>query len=191
VTTWIPVIAAVAAALFAGWAGLRTKRFELRAQRAMELERRSAVSKAEVFEPFVAVLGELWDRTGDETELTPEWAAETVMPRLRELMKWVGIYGSDDLIWTMHRYMQAVFADVPPLVAVRLLTELMLAFRRDLANPDTKVKALDLMGLRLHDVYENGLPIPAAGLSERDLYAAEGWTPPWGNRFRYGRPLKP
>ncbi len=67
---------------------------------------------------------------------------------------------------------------------MRLLAELVLAARRELGHPETSLDALDIMGIRINDIYdEHANPAPWTQLSERDLYAAEEWDPPWGNRY--------
>jgi hypothetical protein len=191
VASWIPVIVAAISAAVAGWFAIRAKRWEARSLRLIELERRAAVSKEQVFHPLIDGIGDMWARSVKD-EATPEWFEENVLPRFIEFMKWGGIYASDDLVWTMHRYMQAIFHDAPPNVVMRLLTELTISLRRELGNPDTKVTALDLTSFRINDIYgAEGLGAAWARLPEPKVYEAEGWTPPWGKRFRYGRPLRP
>jgi hypothetical protein len=130
----------------------------------------------------------MWDQARME-EVTPEWYEEHVMPTWKEFMKWVQIYGSDEAVWLVHRYMQAVYADAPVEITMRLMAEVTLAARRELANPETKVTVLDILGFRLYDIYSEGKGVAWADLSERDLYKNAGWVPPWGDRFRYGKPV--
>lgn len=143
-----------------------------------------------MFEPLIAGIGEMWERVGTD-DATSEWFEENVLPQFKEFMKWVGIYGSDDLVWTMHRYMQAIYHEAPPNITMRLLTELTISLRRELGNPDTKVTALDVVGMRIYDIYDDGVAASWARLPEPQMYKLEGWKPPWGSRFRLGTPLKP
>ncbi len=69
------------------------------------------------------------------------------------------------------------------------MADIVIAARRELGHPETKVTALDIMGFRINDIYENGVAAPWARLPEEQLYKEEGWTPPWGERFKYGKPL--
>ncbi len=104
-STWIPVIVAVLSAILAGLFALRTKRSELRAQRLIEIERRTAASKGEIFEPLVRSLGEMWQQIGElgeGEELPPDWFEQKVMPVWKEFMTWVQIYGSDETVWLVH-----------------------------------------------------------------------------------------
>jgi hypothetical protein len=186
VGTWIPVVVAVVSALAAAGAASRS----VRAQRMLELERRIAVSRGEIFEPLVEAFMSWWDLVGTD-ELDEQWFTDNVMPTFKEFIKWVQIYGSDETVWIVHRYMQAIYANAPVNVAMRLYAELIIAARKELGFPDTRVTALDILGLRIHDIYGNGVPLPIVRLSERQLYAHEDWSPPWGDRFKYGKPTRP
>jgi hypothetical protein len=187
--SWIPVVVAVGSAVVAGWFAAMTKRSEIRSQRLIELERRTAATKGEIFEPLIEALGQWWEKIGSEEELLPEWFEENVMPSFKRFMTWVQIYGSDETVWVVHRYMQAIYADAPVNVTMRLLAELVLALRHELGQPDSKATALDIMGFRINDIYEDGIGLAWTRLPERELYKHEGWTPPWGDRFRYGKPV--
>jgi hypothetical protein len=187
--TWIPVIVAALSALLAGWFALLSKRSEFRSQRLLELERQSAATKAEVFQPLIEGIGEIWERTSKGT-VTPEWFEMEVLPRFFNFMTWAPIYGADETIWAHHRYMQAIYADAPVNITMRHLAELVLALRRELGHPNSKVTALDLMGFRINDIYVNSAGRDWARLPLADLYKAESWTPPWGDRFKYGKPIK-
>ena len=81
--------------------------------------------------------------------------------------------------------MQGMYHESPPNVLSRHLADFVIAARKDLAHPDTRVAALDIMGLRVNDIYEH--QIWRTGSLEQ-VYAAEGWRPTWGARFEYGKP---
>jgi hypothetical protein len=93
-------------------------------------------------------------------------------------------------VWAYHRYIQGIYADAPVDITMRHLADLVLALRRELGHPGSKVTALDLMGFRINDIYQNGVGLPWTRFSLQDLYSAAAWTPPWGDRFKYGKPLK-
>jgi hypothetical protein len=189
VATWIPVLVAVLSAALAGWFAVITKRSELRSQRLIELERQSAATKAEVFQPLAEGIGEMWEQSS-KGEATPEWFEKNVMPRFKRFMTWAPIYGADETVWAYHRYIQGIYADAPVDITMRHLADLVLALRRELGHPGSKVTALDLMGFRINDIYQNGVGLPWTRFSLQDLYSAAAWTPPWGDRFKYGKPLK-
>lgn len=173
----------------AGWFAIRTKQSELRSQRLLELERQGAATRAEVFQPLVEGIGDMWDQISKGT-MTPEWYEMNLQPQLKKFMVWAPVYGADDTVWTFHRCVQSIHGGAPNLVTMRLLVELVLALRRELAHPASKVTALDVMGFRVSDIYEGGVAVPWVSLPERELYAHEGWTPPWGDRFKEGKPLQ-
>jgi hypothetical protein len=65
---------------------------------------------------------------------------------------------------------------------MRLYAEFVLGARRDLGDPQTSVDVVDILGLRITDIYSGNwaemmsLPLP-------DLYRRLQWSPPWGSRF--------
>lgn len=185
-TEWTPLWVALIPAALAGFFAYRTKRSEIRAQSRIEAERRIAASRGETFEPLVERIGEMWDLIGKGEELSEEWMEKEFNPTVLTFLRWVQIYGSDEAVWSAHRLMLAIYHDPPPNVLIRLLADVVLAARRDLANPETKVTFLDIMGLRITDIYEH----PWATQSLEELFRAEKWIPPWGTRFKYGKPLR-
>jgi hypothetical protein len=187
--TSIPLVVAIVSAGLAGWFALMTKRSEFRSQRLIELERQSAATKAEVFQPLVEGIGEMWERTSKGTA-TLEWFENKLMPRFTTFMTWAPIYGADETVWAYHRYAQGIYDDCPTNITMRHLAELVLALRRELGHPNSKVTALDLMGFRIDDIYKDGVGLNWTRLPQNQLYEEEGWTPPWGDRFKTGKPLK-
>jgi hypothetical protein len=186
-TTWIPVVVAVLSALLAGLFALLANRSQHRSQRLIELERQSAATKAEVFQPLVEKIGQMWEMVSQD-KMTPEWFEKNLMPRFTKFMTWAPVYGSDDTVWAYHKYMQAIYNDAPVNVTMRLLAEFVLALRRELGHPGSKITPVDLMGFRINDIYQDGVAVSWARLPEYELYKQEGWTPPWGDRFKYGAP---
>ena len=175
-------VASISAGL-AGLFALSTKLSELRAQRRLESERRIAVSRSETFEPLIEKIGEMWDQIS-AGDLSPEWMKQTFQPTLMRFTSWVQIYGSDQAVWAAHRLMQSIYHEAPPNVLSRLLADLILAARKDLAHPETRVEALDVIGMRITDIYEQST---WGTTSLQRLIATEGWTPPWGDRFKLRR----
>jgi hypothetical protein len=182
--SWIPVVVAVLSALLAGYFARQTKGAEIQAQRILELEKRIAASRADVFEPMVEAVGKFWERTAKTSGNLPDsWTEKNLLPAFSRFGHWVQIYGSDETVWLYHRFMQAIFADAPSTVIMRLLADLILAARKELGNPDSALNAVDIMGIRINDIYVNGVPMAWASLPESELYENEAWTPPWGDRF--------
>lgn len=180
--TWIPVVVAILSALLSGYFAQRARAAEFQAQRLIELERRLAVAKGEVFEPLIEALGSLWDQSA-KGAVSQKWAQQHVLPALTRFGQWVQVYGADESVRAYHRFMQAIYAGAPANVMVRLLAELILMARRELGHPDTTLDAVDVMGIRINDIYAQGTAPAWARLPLAELYKSERWAPPWGSRF--------
>jgi hypothetical protein len=104
------------------------------------------------------------------------------MAKMSKFNAWVSIYGSDDAVRAVHRFMQAAYSNPPSEVMMRFFVELQLAMRRDLGDPESTLDVMDLLGIRIKDVYEGEMaslmvaPLPA-------FYERVGWDPPWGERY--------
>lgn len=177
---WIPVVVAVVSALISGYFAQRSRAAELQGQRIVDLEKRLAAAKGEVFEPLIEAIGRLWDRIAKGDDVPPQWF-ETAFSRFGH---WVQVYGDDESVRAYHRYMQAIYANAPVTVTMRVLGELILVARRELGRPDTSIDAADIMGIRITDLYEDGVPVAWARLPLDEVFASEGWVPPWGDRFK-------
>jgi hypothetical protein len=104
---------------------------------------------------------------------------EEVEPKIAEFSTWITIYGSDETVEIYHNFMQAAFNQAPGLVASRLYAEFILATRRDIGYPDTSVTALQIMGMRVNDLYSEAEYHRAMDLSFEEPCRQEKWTPPW------------
>jgi hypothetical protein len=184
VATWIPFIGAVLAAVLAGRYALRAKTAEFQANRILELERRLAASKAEVFEPMVEALMQMFELTA-QGKASDEAAFEEVAgPAFRKFVHWVQVYGSDETVRVVHKMMQALYSAPPPEIVLHFVAELIVAARRELGHPDTQIDAVDVMGIRINDLYSgDGSLYTHLALPEAELFKKLGWSPPWGDRF--------
>lgn len=177
---WIPVLSvagSVAAAIVAGFFATQARRAESRERRIIELEKRIAAHKAEVYEPMLEFFRRLFDETvseADSSTLSPEEMLETIS----KFATWIQIYGSDEAVRAFNRFMQASYTEPPPQILMRFYGELVLAARKDLGPHDTSIAIIDLMGIRLKDVYDPGFRDVFA-MKERDLFREYGWSPPW------------
>jgi hypothetical protein len=177
----------VIAAIVAGRYALRAKAAEFQAARVLELERRLATSKAEVLEPMVEAVGRMFELVTQGKAGDQDAFEEVTGPAFRKSLHWVQIYGADETVLTVHKMMQSFYANPPPEIALRLVGELLIAARRELGQPDTKLDALDLMGIRINDLY-SGDPrlMRCLRIPEKELYAEVGWHPPWAERLTAG-----
>ncbi len=185
-TIWIPVIVAslsalgaVVAAAIAGRSAGRTKKAEIEASRIVELERRVSISRAEIFEPMVAALLRVWDLTSDGQTGDADAFEEAAGADIRRFMHWVQIYGSDEAVRVSLRFMQAIYHSPPPNIVMRLIGELIVVARRELGYPETDITALEVLGMRITDVYTD--PEIYADLTQSlpRVFARYDWTPPW------------
>ena len=95
---------------------------------------------------------------------------------------WIQIYGSDDAVRAFHRFMQAAYSTPPPEVLMRFYAELLPETRRDLGYGETTLDLIDILGIRIKDVY-SGNWTTIMSVDRAAVYAQTGWNPPWGNRY--------
>jgi hypothetical protein len=171
----IAAAAAVIAAIVAALSARSTKQLELRAQRTRELESRISERKIDVYKPMIELLGNVISNAAHGIQTAPE---ETTS-KIAEFTTWITIYGADETVRTYHNFMQAAFNQAPMLVTSRLYAELILASRRDIGYPDTSVTALQIMGMRVNDLYSEAEYRHAMDLPFEELCRQEKWSPPW------------
>jgi hypothetical protein len=167
--------AAVIAAIVAAASARSTKQLELQAQRTRDLESRISERKAEVYKPMIDMLGTILSAAAQDVKPSPE----KVQANMREFATWIIIYGSEDAIKAYHNFTQAAFAQAPGLIATRLYAEFILAARRDLGYPETSVTAMEIMGMRVTDLYSEFEYRSAMTQTFEELCQRERWTPPW------------
>jgi hypothetical protein len=170
--------AAVAGAIVSAYNARRNEKDRVDAARLLELEKRVATSRAEVFEPLVEAIGRVWDLVA-AGKADDKAFRDVAFQDLQRFNHWVQIYGSDESVRFAHRFMQALYAEAPPFIVLRFMAELILQARRELGYPETELNALDLLGIRINDVYADPAFYDTLTLPPDELYAREGWTPPW------------
>lgn len=180
----IAAAAAVVAAIVAALSARSTKQLELRAQRTRELESRISEQKINVYKPMIELLGNVISNAALGRQTTPEENT----PKIAEFTTWITIYGSDETIKCYHDFMQAAFNGAPALVSSRLYADFIIASRRDIGYPDTSVTALQIMGMRVNDLYSEEEYRSAMELPFEELCQQEKWTPPWTMKSRDAKP---
>jgi hypothetical protein len=171
----IAAAAAITAAIVAALSARSTKRLELQAQRARELESRISERKIDIYKPMIEMLGKAISPSALINPPQPEDNSE----KIGKFSTWIAIYGSDDTIKIYHNFMQAAFHKAPILVISRLFAEFIIAARRDIGYPETTVTALHLMGMRINDLYSENEYRLAMSLPFEELCRRENWDPPW------------
>lgn len=174
----IAAVAAITAAIVAALSARSTKHLELRAQRTRELESRISERKIDIYKPMIEMLGSVIGNAAQGVQAT----SEDNTAKIAEFTTWITIYGSDNTIKIYHNFMQAAFNQAPPLVTSRLYADFILAARRDIGYPDTSVTAMQIMGMRINDLYSEEEYSLAMSLPFEELCRRENWTPPWLTR---------
>lgn len=172
----IPVLGAIGAAVAAGIFSARARRAQSSAERTLDLEKRLASSKQEVYKPMVNLFRRILDSSGAGKN-SPA-ADKATLETLSQFIAWVQIYGSDDAVRAVHRFMQASYSEPPATVMLRQYGEFLLAIRRDISHPDTDVTTVDLLGMRITDIYDE--LAHDLTLDEEVFYQKHAWSPPWG-----------
>lgn len=184
-SVWIAIVVAIIAMLgtiiaatVAAVSAKSNKRSELQAQRIGELENRISERKYEIYKPMVELLGDIVN--ANQKKILPD--GDEVAKRLHEFSVWIGIYGSDEAVIAFRNFMQAAFNDVPPLIATRLYAELVLAARRDIGRSDTRTSAVDIIGMKISDLYTNADYHRIMTLPFNEVCERYGWTSPWSGQ---------
>lgn len=177
---WVPFFASLvaaassfAAAIVAARSASRTRDAQIQAERTFELEKRLAASRAEVYQPMVELLRTVFDSIGSGADVEPSQTREIVS----KFTAWLQVYGSDNAVRSFHKFMQASYHNAPPAVLLRLYSEVVMAIRRDLGEPNTEVTLVDLLGMRITDIYETFAP--GLQLDEQEFFGQNEWHPPW------------
>jgi hypothetical protein len=182
--SWIAIVVAVIAACaaffaaaVAAWSARSVKRVEIEAQRISELENRISERKYETYKPMIETLRDAL--FGNEGMGTAKPNAETIAKTTLDFSTWITVFGSDNAVRAFHNFIQAAYNSVPPFVATRLYAEFILAARRDIGYPDTHVTPLQVIGLRVNDLYTEEEYRLALTLPFEELCRGQNWTPPW------------
>ncbi|CAH0158924.1 hypothetical protein SRABI98_00973 [Microbacterium sp. Bi98] len=167
----IPALVSVISAVWATRSARRAQTAEHEAQRLRALEDRVAQKKYDLYLPFLQTLGDL---------LTPSRKAEAE-PKLESAMAdfqtMVTAWGSDDVVEAFYRYRVSSSANPPPMVTIRLMSDLLLEIRRDIASPDTKLDGMHMIAMRINGISEEltrALKVPL-----EQLFREQEWTPPF------------
>lgn len=177
---WLPTATAVLAALIAGLFAWRANQATIANQRVIELEKRLSTSRLETYKPLLEAMAS-YIMPADR-RLTDKRREQAFLEAMQNFITWVQVYGSDEAVRTFHRWMQASYASAPPLVALRMYGDFLVAARRDIGDSATTIERGDLLGIRIKDFYEG--MVDDMKLSDEDFYRKVGWTPPWSRATR-------
>ena len=173
---WFPTITAVVAALIAGGFAYRASQATIANQRIIELEKRLATSRLETYKPLMEAIAAYFAKGATAKE--EQRRNDRLMAALKDAALWVPVYGSDETVKAFHRIMQVAYSGAPGPIMLRTYGQFMLSMRRDLGDADTSVGLVDLLGIRINDIYSGGLAADLQ-LSDDDYYRKHDWSPPW------------
>jgi ABC-type sugar transport system substrate-binding protein len=173
VTIGVPAVASIIAAVTAGRYASKARLAEGKAARLHALEERTAQLRREMYEPVIETLGDLM---GQQTRAQAMTTMESVIVKFQNF---VVVWGSDEVVTAFYRFRRASALNPPAAITIRLTAELLLAMRRDLAWPDSKITSLEVMGSRISDLQKGSELEGAFTLPFDKLAAREGWTLPW------------
>lgn len=170
----IPALASIAAAFVSSRFANRARLAETESTRLRELEERLAGKKYDMYEPILRGLGQMM-LPGNATKALPE--VEKAMP---DFMTFIAVWGSDKALRAFSRYRLGSSTEPPAEIALRLVTDFMLAAREDLRSGPTQANGIDLLGSRINDLYAHPDLVDAFTLPFDDLARKHRWEPPWG-----------
>ncbi|PSL39645.1 hypothetical protein CLV49_3289 [Labedella gwakjiensis] len=169
----VPAVVAVFSALWATRSARRAQQAEHEAARLRALEDRVAQKTYEMYQPFLQAMGDI---------LTPHRSA-AALKKFEDVMAdfqtFVIVWGSDEAIEKFFRYRLAANSSPPVSITMRLMAEFLLAVRKDIAWPNTRVSAFHTIAMRINDLPEHPELAEAMSMPLADLCRREGWEAPF------------
>ena len=149
-----------------------------------ELEQRLSERKMEIYGRIMAALGNLLIPE-EARRLAPKASknkpgGDSLDSAIFDFMNDVVIYGSDDVLRAFTRFRLASDANPPAPVIIRLVSDFMLAIRRDLDGGQSAVTGIEVIGMRINGLYDDPNAIAALTEPFEVVCAQNEWTPPWG-----------
>lgn len=171
---WLQVaslLVTVALAVSAGRSARRAQSAEHEAARLRALEERVAERKYDLYQPFLKSLGDT---------LTPsrkEQAVKGQEDAMADFQSFVTVWGSDEVVEKFYRFRVASAANPPSLVFMRLMSDFLLAVRRDIAWPSTELDGMHMIAMRINDIDEQPDMQRALTMPLAELFIWKKWTP--------------
>lgn len=169
----VPAVVAIFSALWASRSARRAQQAEHESARLRALEDRVAQKKYDVYEPLLQNLGDL---------LTPSRsaaAAKKTEDVVADFQTFVTVWGSDEVVETFYRYRAAANVSPPSEVVMRLVADFLVAVRRDVAWPETRIPNLYAIAMRINNLHEHPQMTEALAMPLTELFKKYEWTPPF------------
>jgi len=133
-----------------------------------------------VYEPFLEMIGNFFDQTEKGRAAIADPAVNT--EKFIKFAKQITTYGSDEAVEAYHKYIVATSNNSPVNIMTRLMADFLLAVRKDLSYPDTRISGTTLIAttFRVGDFYGQSRvfqEIMTLPLSEACKLA--NWPEPW------------
>jgi hypothetical protein len=174
----IPAVAAIFAAIAAARSSKNAQKGDADAHRIRDLENRLSDQKFQTYKPMVELIGNMFSQ--DEASQAALRDAAANVPKFKDFTTWITIYGSDEAVTAWHNFMAGAKANPPLMIKIRLLTDVLLAARKDMGYPDSKVTRQELIATRLTDFYDQEDKYSAVlTLPFAEACKLANWTPPW------------
>lgn len=166
-----------AVAVFSAWWAARSARkasaAEHEAQRLRALEDRVAEKKYALYQPFLQVFSDVLtpDRSDSATKKLPDAVAD--------FQAFVTVWASDEVVEAFFRFRLASSTEPPVGITMRLMAELLLAIRRDVAWPRSAMTGIQAIGMRINDLPEHPELADDLAMPLPELFAKYDWQAPF------------
>ena len=185
------VVAAVVTAVIGANSTRKTGTIDAQSQQLRDLENRNATRKYEIYKPILDLYSMLLSPHGSEAKRWKENHKDVDIEKtLDDFAKWVIIYGSDDVVLKFHNFSETlnslhgrekdIWVFLPLLY--RLYAEFIIAVRRDMGYPDTKIGVNHILATGGFNFYGSHL-WPTSCLPLKELYEKYrkeyNWRPRW------------
>lgn len=173
-TLWLQVaslLVTVALAMSAARSARKAQAAEHEAARLRALEERVAQRKYDLYQPFLKSLGDT---------LTPSRNKQAVKGQedaMADFLSFVTVWGSDEVVEKFYRFRVASPTNPPILVIMRLMSDFLLAVRRDIAWPSTELDGMHMIAMRINDIDKKPDMRRALTMPLDELFTWQEWTP--------------
>lgn len=175
---FISVVANIILALWSARSARRSQLSQSEAQRILAIEDRTAEKKRETYMPFLQGLGDMLSQNKDTTEKERNELSSRNEKMMRDFQTSVIVWGSDEVVETFARYRILASHNPPSVIAIRLVVDLEIAMRKDLAWPSTEVDPALIIGMRLNDLDKHPEIMEYMRITLDELYEKCEWEPP-------------
>lgn len=154
-------------------------------ERLKILEARVSAVKTDVYRPMIDALNEVLGGQKVHLEQSSSKGQRRAAPRAdlaettRVFAGWLSIIGSDEAVRAFRNLMQAAYSGAPGQIFLRLYAEFVVAARRDMGDPDTRIGIEEVLGIRITDLYSDADMRKILQGSIADVASAFAWTVPW------------